>query len=447
MNISDSFILGLQNISHSVLPKRVVEKVRMCFLDYLACAIGGAKGLQDSAMRNLLIDEKGQGSNHVIGWDGLFPTAIAALINGFSAHYLELDDGHRKGAIHIGSPIFSALLAVSEKENISCEDFIRGSVAGYEAAARLACAVQPGCRQRGYHATGICGTVGAVVGVAIALHFSKVQLKTAISAAVAGAAGVLEMQEDASDLKPYNVGRAAMDAVMAACVGKAGFHGPDDPIGGKRGYLKVMTDIPQLDYLTDFSSDTLQIEQTYLKIYAACRHAHPAIEAILALRKKIGKGEITGIKVLTYKQATEGHNHKVIPTVASAKMSIPFSVASALMIGSAGIEAFTDSTIHDDRVLNLMQHVTVDADKELTALCPQKRVAIVEAITTNATYTHRVDFPKGEPENPLSREEVENKFRLLSHYAGMDSIGSDLIIKEVWENDFSLRRILSLLSV
>ena len=124
MNITDSFIRGIKGICCTEISNQVVVKARLCFLDYLARAVGGSKGLQDSAMRSFLIDEAGQGNNHVIGWEGAFPVASAALINGFSAHFLELDDGHRKGAIHIGAPVFSTLLGLWHAEHNSSLGFI-----------------------------------------------------------------------------------------------------------------------------------------------------------------------------------------------------------------------------------------------------------------------------------------------------------------------------------
>lgn len=446
MCVSDSFVAGILRFYSRQLENYVMEKARLSFLDYLACAIGGSKGLQHSAVQQLLSDEVGEGKCHVFGRNGLYPLATAALINGFCAHYLELDDGHRMGAVHIGAPVISALLAVAEVEAISGEDFLRGIITGYEATARLACAVQPGCRQRGYHATGVCGTIGAAVGIAVALRFTEKQLKTAIAAAVAGAAGVLEMQEDASELKPYNAGRAAMDAVIAAYVGKAGFKGPDDPIGGKRGFLKVMTDNPNLEYLVNFKNSGYEIERTYMKLYAACRHAHPAIEAALILRDKVKIEKITSINVRTYKQATEGHSHKTIPSVSSAKMSIPFGVATAFVLGEAGINAFTERSINDEIILNLMHKISVEADEELTLLNPQKRVAIVEVASDEDRITWRIDYPKGEPENPLDRTNVEDKFRSLTSYAGIKKSNCDLIINEMYNDNFSLERIFFLLS-
>ena len=198
-------------------------------------------------------------------------------------------------------------------------------------------------------------------------------MNTAIAAAVTGAAGVLEMQEDGSDLKPYNVGRASMDAVVAAMMGKVELKGPNDAIGGKRGFVAAMTDTPHLEQLTDFNSDTLAVEQVYRK-------------------------------------------------------------------------AFSSENVADKAILDLTKKVEVKEDVNLTALNPQKRAAIVVVHTKISEYLQRVDYPKGEPENPLSKEELEDKFRNLAMYGGLTSEECDAVIDEIWKEDFSLEKIMNLIS-
>jgi 2-methylcitrate dehydratase PrpD len=372
-------------------------------------------------------------------------SSFPSLLRGYAAHLIELDDGHRKGAVHVGATVFSALLSVAEKEKISSRDFLLGAIIGYESTVRLACAIQPGNKLRGYHATGTCGTVGAALGIAAALHFTEEQMKTTLSAAVTSAAGVLEMQEDDSDLKPYNVGRAAMDAVAAAYIGKSGLGGPNDPLGGKRGFLKVMTDTPHPEFLTDFNSDTLCIEQIYQKTYAACRHAHPAIEAALALRNEIDLAQIEKLQVRAYRLAVAGHDHTQIQGVSSAKMSIPFGVAVSLVTGSAGLSSYSEKTISDDKILELTRKVNVLEDEELTALCPEKRASILTVhLSDGKTLTKRVDYPKGEPENPLSQDELEAKFQELAVFGGLTKVACVEVIKEVQEKDFGLEKIMGI---
>lgn len=425
-NVTAIFSNNLRSLCSNSAMERHYYDAKLCLLDYLSCLLGGEGYYQ----QKLNISGIGEGIQ------------TNALRFGMCSHVLELDDGHRKGAVHVGAPVFSALIPVALRFGVKPKDFFNGVIAGYEATVRLACAVQPGCRKRGYHASGICGTVGAAIGIATALKFNAEQMNTAIAAAVAGAAGVLEMQEDGSDLKPYNVGRASMDAVVAAMMAKTGLKGPNDAIGGKRGFIAVMTDTPHVEQLTDFNSDTLAVEQVYRKEYAACRHAHPAIEAALKIRPLINIAEIEKIEVLTYLQATEGHSYFEIPTVSAAKMSIPFSVAVALMTGVADMKAFSSENMGNKDILDLIKKVEVKEDVNLTALNPLKRAAIVVVHTKDGDYSQRVDYPKGEPENPLSKEELENKFKGLAMYGGLTVEECDTVVNEIWKAGFSLEKMI-----
>ena len=310
MNHTDSFITNIRKIEQVRTLSQYSEQVRTCLLDYLGVTISG-KSIYSAKEQQFEENFLSGGECHVVGSDNKVPVTIAALLNGISAHAIELDDGHRIGMLHLGAPIISAMMAVAEKEKLGSDDFLYGIIIGYEVAIRLACCVQPGCKLRGYHATGTCGTVGAAMAIAAALHFDFEQMKSALSAAITSAAGVLEMIEGDTELKPFNAGRAAMDGVTAAYIGKARFKAPEDALGGKRGFLKVMTDMPKMEYLTEFSGEKLLIETIYMKPYAACRHCHPSIEAALNIRNMEGFkiDEIENIHVDTYKLEVAGHDH------------------------------------------------------------------------------------------------------------------------------------------
>lgn len=442
---TDDFLTRVVNLLNSDNTLSVLDTARMCCIDYLGVTLAGSAILKSK--ENLFLENQlSDGVCHILGTKRLASNNIAALLNGISAHVIELDDGHRIGMLHLGAPIISALLAVAEKERISTQDFLRGIVIGYEVAIRLACAVQPGCKLKGYHATGTCGTIGAAMGIATALHFDFEQMKSAFSAATTSAAGLLEMIEGDTEMKPYNAGRAAMDGVTAAYIGKARFKAPDDALGGKRGFLKVMTDEPKIEYLTDFNGDKYMIETIYIKPYAACRHCHPSIEAALNIRQQPGFNinEIESIQVDTYKLAVAGHDHTDIKGVNSAKMSIPYSLAVALYTGKGGLDEFTETNINNMEIQAITDKVTVSDVDELTSLCPQKRVAIVTVRTKSGDFSERVDYPKGEPENPLSQQELEEKFRGLAMYGGLTKQECNEVIDEVWKEDFNLQKIMNI---
>lgn len=445
--MTDTFLDNIRSIKKVNVAPEVWHQARRALLDYLAVTAIGAKTFQDKEFAYL--DAIGElGDCTIIGSNRKSSMQTAALMNGMSAHVVELDDGHRRGALHVGATVFSALLPVAEHEHLSSDDLLYGAIIGYEVTTRLACAVQPGNKLRGYHATGTCGTVGAVMGIAAALGFDFEQMKSALSAAVTSAAGVLEMQEDNADLKPLNVGRAAMDAVAAAYLGKARFKAPLDAIGGKRGFLKVMTDDPHTEFITDFDKDApLAITQIYMKIYAACRHTHPAIESALNLRKDLNAlDEIDSIVVETYKLAVAGHDHTDILGVSSAKMSMPFAVALALCKGSAGMEEFNEASVTDEEILAITRKVKVVEKEELSAMVTKNRASILNIIMKDGTIlSHRVDYPKGEPENPLTDEELIQKFTSLAMASGLTLETCNTVIELIKQPSFSINTLNDLL--
>lgn len=452
--MTDRFLNNIHSINKENITPEVWHQARRAMIDYLSVTVPGAKAFREK--ETAYMDALGEtGDTTVIGLNRKSSMQTAALMNGMSAHVIELDDGHRRGALHVGATVFSALLPVAEHEHLSSEDLLYGAIIGFETTIRLACAVQPGNKLRGYHATGTCGTVGAAMGIAAALGFDFDQMKSALSAAVTSAAGVLEMQEDNADLKPLNVGRAAMDAVAAAYLGKVRFKAPLDAIGGKRGFLKVMTDDPHTEFITDFDCEApLAIMQIYMKTYAACRHTHPAIEAALTLKPSLPSipslllESISSIEVEAYKLAVAGHDHTNILGVSSAKMSMPFAVALALCKGSAGMEDFNEANVTDEEILALTGKVKVVENEELSALVPKKRASILNIIMKDGTIlSHRVDYPKGEPENPLTDEELTQKFNSLAMASGLSEENCNKVIELINQPTFSINDLLGLLKV
>ena len=250
-----------------------------------------------------------------------------------------------------------------------------------------------------------------------------------------------------TQMKPYNAGRAAMDGVTAAFIGKARFKCPADALGGRRGFLSVMTDDPKMQFITEFADGKYMIESIYRKPYAACRHCHSSIEAALAIREKKGFNleRVEHIDVNTYKLAVEGHDHVRIEGINSAKMSIPYSIAVALCFGKAGMEEFSDERVKNPVVLGVAQKVRVVSREDLSALCPQKRVAIVTVTTSSGSFEERVEYPKGEPENPMTEDELKTKFIGLATYGGLTEKACDAVINEVFKESIDLNRIINLI--
>lgn len=407
-------------------------QARRVLLDYLGVVAGGMK----------FIKEKHPELIEVV--------PNSAFLNGFAAHVLELDDGHRHGMIHLGASIVSAVLEAGKKEGLNDEDVLRGIVMGYEVAVRCARAIQPGHKVQGYHVSGTCGTIGSAMGIAFACNYNKEQLKSTLACAVSSAAGLLEIQEQASELKPYNTARAAYDGALAAQIGKLALPGPDDILGGKRGFLAALTDTPKPEFLTDFSEDGYCIEGIYQKVHAACRHCHPAIDATLDMRNDINlkPEQIEKIDVHTYKLAVGSHDHTQIMGISSAKLSTPYAVALAIVKGSCGYADYNEENLNDYWIKNLTRKVKVVEDENLTAQSPAVRGAKVTIYLKNGgEYEAPCLYPKGEPENPLTQEELEGKFRGLAMYGGLSSTECDEVISEIKKENFGLNKILRICKI
>lgn len=428
--ITDTFISGLVVRSQQI-PESVMAQARRCFLDYCGVLLGGRRYIQ---------------AVHPEFYD-TFDNEGSTLLNGFCAHALELDDGHRHGMIHLGASIVTAILAAAEKEYLTSDQLLRGIVMGYEVAVRCARSLQPGHKVRGYHVSGTCGTIGSAMGIAFARGYNKEQLKSTLACAVSSAAGVLEIQEQASELKPFNVGRAAMDGLVAAQVGRLAMPGPDDILGGRRGFLVALTDTPKPEFLTDFLGEEYTIEGIYQKVHAACRHCHPAIDATLDMRKDLNltADQIDMIEVHTYKLAVGSHDHIDIKGISSAKLSTPFAVALAVVKGSAGYADYTEENLNDYWIKNVNRKVKVIEDENLTSQSPGVRGARVTIYLKDGNvYESQCLYPKGEPENPLSQQELEDKFRGLAKYGGLTKEECDEVIEDTLKEDFDLKKIINI---
>ena len=351
-----------------------------------------------------------------------------------SAHITELDDGMRQGSIHLGAPIISALLLLTEMKKFNGKDLLRGIIVGYEAAIRLASGIQLSHRNKGFHATGTIGTIGVAMAVVAAHGYIRDQFKNALSAGATGATGMLNWIKGSSEPKPFNAGQASVSGLLTALTANADFKGSEDVLSGKWGFLEMMTDQIKPDLLVRKHGDDLCIGKVYIKPYTACRHCHSVIDAALIIRNKHGLllEEVKSVKVATYNLAVGGHDHNSINGLTSAKMSTPFSVAVALQTGKAGIQEFSDETLNNNAILALTQKISVIEDNNLSALVPQKRPAIIKIQTiNNKLFTKRIDQTKGKPENPLTDKELKEKFVSLAEYAGKSENEIQQIIKHV----------------
>ena len=232
---------------------------------------------------------------------------------------------------------------------------------------------------------------------------------------------MLKVLDDGSELKPYNVAKTALLSLTSLQLAKAGFKGHEDPLGGYRGFLKMMAGDENVVIKPTLLNGSYAIMKSYTKPYASCRYTHPPVEAAIHLRNQysITPEQVLGIKVETYDLAVSGHDHQEVKGAYSAKMSTPYSTAVALAYGKAGLQEFEDDVLESESIRELSKKVQVVSDEELSKIFPEKQSAILTITTASGTYSERVDFPKGEPENPFTEAEFLERYESLMSYGGV----------------------------
>ena len=437
MNLTDEFLNNILSIEFEDITPQALEKLRMCLIDTLGVTIAGAFDLKDKekALLNLMDDAE---TLCPIGIARPTSLTNAIFLNGLSSHYLELDDGVRYGVIHPSAPMFSALIPLAIFYHVDWNRFVLASIRGYETSIRLATALQPYHYSAGFHPTATCCTLGVAVAVATLLNFTYEQTKDAFSAASLSSSGTLKVLEDVSQLKPFNCARAAMMGYLSALMARAGFKGPNDALDGETGFLKMMASHFNKDELLR-ENEYFYVEKIYLKPYASCRHTHPEIEAAIKIRgiETFDYNHIKSIRVDTYKGVIGKHDGHDIYGESSARMSIPYSLAVSLVTGKAGIAEFSAPYTSCQIILDITKKVSIFGDEEISKLVPDKRAAVVTLTMDNGEqFTVRVDYPKGEPENPLSRDELLAKFLSVTSHAIFDEVRARKLFETVMDSDF-----------
>lgn len=418
MNKSVEFLEMIDKVWKAPIPEEVMARARRSLLDYLAVTCAGAEFQKEKLEKYWEFAQPEEGKFRAIGTGKDVVLKEAVFMNGLNGHALDFDDGTNSGIIHLGSPIFSLLLPLAQRYGKSVEEVLKAAVTGYEASYTMAVSIQPGHKAMGYHATGTCGTLGATLAAAYMLGFSDEERFHAFASACVAASGMLKVLDDGSELKPYNVAKTALLSLTALQLGKSGFKGHADPLGG-RGFFKMMTGKEDVELKPVLLNGTYAIMKSYTKPYASCRYTHPAVEAAIHLRPSVKASDVKEIDIRTYDLAVSGHDHTEIPGSYSAKMSIPYATAAGLIYGKAGLQEFTEEMVKEKNIQELTKKIHVSSDDALSAVFPGIQAAVVTIKTKNGEYTDRVDFPKGEPENPLTDEEFRSRYDGLMEYAGV----------------------------
>ena len=432
-NITELFLNRISDLYSNGFTDKDLHQAKRCVLDYIGVTLAGARiNGKGEKLLDLFSDT---GDYIVVGGKNRTSLQNAAFLNGINSHIAELDDGIISGIVHPGAPVISTLLPFAQKYNVGGLDFLHGVIVGYEVAARIANSIQPSHRKRGYHATGTCGCIAAATGVAAMLKVDENKLRNIFSTAIVSSHGSLKVLDYSSELKPFNVGQAALNATYSVVMGLAGFNGPSDVLAGETGFFSMMTNEFFSDELFK-GSNSLAVHDVYVKPYAACRFCHPVIDVILAMRNQFNfdVGKINEIEIFVAQPTMVNHDFTIIDGVSSAKMSIPYSAAVSLVTGSAGVDEFSQSTIQRIEESQLMGKIRLYSKDEFSKQFPEKLPASVRISTVDSKiYELAVSNPRGDSTTPLSDTQLEQKMLELGKFATYPDKICKEIAKSVWD--------------
>ncbi len=397
------------NTSYEDLPGEVIERAKLCILDWLGCALAGSLEPPAKIITSIIEKTGGREESTVIGTRVKTSSMNAALANGIFGHAVELDDIHETAIIHPAAPVLPAALAVAEHVNAGGQDFITSVVLGYEVGIRVGMAINPSHYQF-WHTTGTAGTFGAAAAAGKILGLNIEEMVYALGIAGTQAAGLIEVFGTMS--KPFNAGKAAENGVWAALLAKEGFTSSRSILEAEKGYCRAAARECDLNRITENLGREFEIMNNIFKIHASCGHTHGAIDAVIQLSKEQGikPEDVDRIVVRTYPIAVDvvGKNYEP-KTAPEAKFSLPYCLAVALIYGKVGLTEFSEEKLRDLKIRKLSKRVTVMVDPEYTSarLGPAK---VTLYTIDGKEFTCRVDIPKGYPKNPVTREELEGKF-------------------------------------
>ncbi|MBZ1349250.1 MmgE/PrpD family protein [Alcaligenaceae bacterium LF4-65] len=408
-------------LKYSDIPESVRMRCEDLFLDTMASILAGssARAVQAMAKYTALMGPSEGKSEDFVNRRMTNPF-FAAMVNAAAAHVVEQDDVHNGSVFHPAAVVFPPALAVAQAIGASGEEFITASVVGYEVGIRVG-EFLGRSHYKIFHTTGTAGTVAAAVTVGRLLKLNPEQMLNAIGSAGTQASGLWEFLRDAADSKQLHTAHAASTGLSSAYLAKEGFTGARRILEGVQGMAAGMSTDADPAKLTDRLGVRWALPETSFKYHASCRHTHPAADALQHAMKTHGlkAGDISRVVTHVHQGAIDVLGPVVDPqTVHQSKFSMGTVLALIALRNSADLAGF-DQALKDGQVAAFRDKVTMELDEEVDTAYPQRWIGKVTVTTKDGrNLAGRVDEPKGDPGNTLSRPEIEDKALRLGTYEG-----------------------------
>jgi 2-methylcitrate dehydratase PrpD len=403
------------------IPESVVRRSEDLLVDWLGSAVAGHSSPAVHAITSFAHAMGPQiGPSQVIVDRTRTSPYLAAMVNAASSNTVEQGDVHNGAVFHPGTVVFPAAVAVAQALGASGQQLLTASVAGYEVGIRVG-EFLGRSHYKFFHTTGTAGTLAAAAAVGNLLGLDKTQMQHAFGSAGTQSAGLWEFLRTAADSKQLHTAHASAAGLMSAYLAKDGFTGAAQILEGPQGMAAGMSTDANPAKLTDGLGTRWATAETSFKYHAACRHTHPAADALLHVMQvyQLKAEDLARVVTHVHQGAIDLLSSQVDPsTVYQAQFSMGTVLALVARFGHAGLAEFEQHFL-DESTRVICQRIEMVFDEEVEAAYPRRWTGKVTVHTTDGrTLRGRVDEPKGDPGNSLSREEITVKVLRQAAFSG-----------------------------
>jgi 2-methylcitrate dehydratase PrpD len=409
------------SLVYEQIPGAVARRTEDLLLDWAGSALAGKAGEPVQAIASFASRMgPAAGPSQILTSRARTSPYFAAMVNAAASHYAEQDDVHNGSVFHPAAVVFPVALAVAQAIGASGRELLSASVAGYEVGIRVG-EFLGRSHYRIFHTTGTAGTLAAAAAAGRLLRLDPQQMLHAFGSAGTQAAGLWEFLRDAAHSKQLHTAHAAAAGLTAAYLAQEGFTGAQRILEGSQGMGAGMSQDADPARLTDRLGQRWALAETSFKFHASCRHTHPAADALLQVMKseRLAASDLARVTAHVHQGAIDVLGAVVEPrSVHQAKFSMGTVLGLIATGGRAGVAEF-ESVLGNTAVGDLRPKVEMVLDSEVDAAYPARWIGKVTVHTRDGRELHgRVDEPKGDPGNTLTRTELEDKASRLAEFAG-----------------------------
>jgi len=404
-------------LRYESIPAPVLRRCEDLFLDWLGSALAGkGAGPVEAIARVAKLMGPPEGRSEILISRRRSTPLFAAMVNAAASHFAEQDDVHNGSVFHPAAVVFPPALAVAQALGRSGRELLAASVVGYEVGIRVG-EFLGRSHYRTFHTTGTAGTLAAAAAAGHLLRLPPERMLHAFGSAGTQAAGLWEFLRDAADSKQLHTAHAAASGLMSAYLADEGLTGARRILEGPQGLAAGMSTDADPDRLVDRLGERWALAETSFKFHASCRHTHPAADALQQVMHAhdLRAGQIRRITAHVHQGAIDVLGPVVDPqTVHHAKFSMGTVLGLIACRGAAGLGEFQGGYLDAD-VVALRERVAMKLDAEVDAAYPNRWIGKVTVETDDGrTLSGRVDEPKGDPGNTLTRPALRAKAARLA---------------------------------